>query len=119
MSLRRERPTTAARPGATRVAIPLASSRNSVTFAVRVVTRAGRTGVAGARGEALLVRLAAPPVDNAANEALTALLADMFGRPRRDVSIVSGLASRSKRVAIEGATPDAVAAVLEAAVNAA
>ena len=98
--------------------IPLSSGRDGVTFAVRVVPRAGRTGVAGARGDALLVRLAAPPVDGAANEALIAFLAGMFNRPRRDVSIVSGHASRDKRVAIGGVTPDAVAAVLDAAVSA-
>lgn len=86
-------------------------------FAVRVVPRAGRTGVAGMRGDALLVRLAAAPVDGAANDALTAFLADLFDRPRRDVSIVSGHASRDKRVAIAGMTPDAVAVVLGVALN--
>jgi uncharacterized protein len=86
-------------------------------FAVRVVPRAGRTGLAGTRGDALLVRLAAAPVDGAANDALTAFLADLFDRPKRDVTIVAGQTSRDKRVAIAGMTPDAVAAVLTVVLN--
>ena len=69
---------------------------------MRVVPRAGRTGAAGTRGEALLVRLAAAPVDGAANDALVAFLAGVFDRPKRDITIVSGHASRDKRVAIAG-----------------
>ena len=88
-----------------------------MTFLVRVVPRAGKTGVAGTRGDALLVRLAAPPVDGAANDALTALMADLFDRPRRDVAIVSGQTSRNKRVAIAGVTAAGAAARLAAALN--
>lgn len=96
------------------MSIPLSSGSGGITFAVRVVPRAGRTGVAGARGDALLVRLAAPPVDGAANEALTAFLAGMFDRPKRNVSIVSGHTSRNKRIAVAGITAEAVAACLNA-----
>lgn len=88
-----------------------------MTFLVRVVPRAGKTGVAGTRGNALLVRLAAPPVDGAANDALTALMAELFDRPRRDVAIVSGQTSRNKRVAIAGVTAEGAAARLAAALN--
>ena len=83
------------------------------SFAVRVIPRAGRTAVAGIRGDALLVRLAAAPVEGAANEALLELVADLFARPKRDVSIVSGQASRDKRIAIAGMTDTAVAARLD------
>jgi len=79
-----------------------------VTFAVRVIPRAGRSAIAGVRGDALLVRLAAPPVDGAANVALIAFLARLFDRPKRDVAIVAGPSSRDKRVAIGGLTTDAV-----------
>jgi uncharacterized protein len=82
-----------------------------------VIPRAGRTGVAGVRGDALLVRLAAPPVDGAANDALIALLADTFGCRRRDVTLVSGHASRTKRVAIAGMTPERVGSMLSAILN--
>jgi uncharacterized protein len=54
------------------------------------------------RGGALLVRLAAPPVDGAANDALIAFLAGVLDLPRRSIRVVSGEKSRDKRVAIEG-----------------
>jgi uncharacterized protein len=72
------------------------------SFAVRVVPRAGRTAVAGIRGDALLVRLAAPPVDGAANEALLAFLATLLDHPKRDVVIASGHTSRDKRLVVRG-----------------
>jgi uncharacterized protein (TIGR00251 family) len=69
---------------------------------VRVIPRAGRTAVAGMRGDALLVRLAAAPVDSAANDALIAFLAELLQRPKRDLTIVSGEKSRDKRIRIAG-----------------
>jgi uncharacterized protein (TIGR00251 family) len=82
--------------------LPIKELDDGVSFAVRVVPRAGRTAIAGRRGDALLIRLAAAPVDGAANDALIAFLASTFDRPRRDVTIVSGLGSRDKRVALAG-----------------
>lgn len=73
---------------------------------VRVTPRAGRTGVAGMRGDALLVRLAAAPVEGAANEALIAFLAKLLDVPKRDIAIVAGERGRDKRVAIEGLGAD-------------
>jgi uncharacterized protein (TIGR00251 family) len=73
-----------------------------VRFGVRVQPRAARTEVNGVHGTALKVRVAAPPVDGAANEALIALLATCLDVPRRAVRIVTGVASRSKIVEIEG-----------------
>lgn len=81
---------------------------------VRVIPRAAKSVIAGRRGDALLVRLAAPPVEGAANSALVELLADAFGRPQRDVTIVSGHTSRNKRVSIEGITEAELAARLSA-----
>ena len=71
-------------------------------IAVRVIPRAPRTRVDGTRGGALLIRLAAPPVDGAANDALIAFFAEALALPRRNISIVSGDKSRDKRVRIEG-----------------
>ena len=76
---------------------------------VRVVPRAGRTALAGRRGDALLVRLAAAPVEGAANEALIEFLAEVFGCRRSDISITSGQKSRDKRVRIAGMTQDELA----------
>ena len=69
---------------------------------VRVIPRAGRSGFAGLRDGALLVRLAAAPVDGAANDELIALLAKTLRIPKRDITIVSGERSRSKRIRIAG-----------------
>ena len=69
---------------------------------IRVIPRASRTRVDGTRGGALLIRLAAPPVDGAANDALIAFLADALALPRRNISILSGEKSRDKRIRIEG-----------------
>ena len=58
------------------------------------------------------MRLAAPPVEGAANEALIEFLAARLRLPRRALTLVSGDRSRLKRVAIAGVTADAVAAAL-------
>ena len=79
-----------------------------VRFAVRVQPRASRSEVCGVHGEALKVRLAAPPVDGAANDALVALLAHEIGVARRSVRIVSGAASRSKMVEVDGIRSDLI-----------
>lgn len=81
---------------------------NSVRFSVRVQPRAARSGMAGIYGRSLRVRISAPPVDGAANEALIELLAERLGVPRRDVSIVGGVASRSKVVEVRGVSAELV-----------
>lgn len=97
--------------------IPISHSPSGLTFLVRVTPRAGRTAISGVRANALAVRIAAAPVDNAANEALAALLADTFDRPRRSVTIVSGHTSRDKRVEITGITESEFVARLNAILN--
>ncbi len=69
---------------------------------VRVIPRAGRSGCAGLRDGALLVKLAAAPVDGAANDELVALIAKTLKIPKRDVTIVAGERSRNKRLKITG-----------------
>jgi uncharacterized protein YggU (UPF0235/DUF167 family) len=61
------------------------------------------------RGDAFLVRLAAPPVEGAANDALIALLAAQLNLPRRNIRILSGDRSRDKIVGITGLTFDEIA----------
>jgi uncharacterized protein (TIGR00251 family) len=73
-----------------------------VILSVRVIPRSSKSRIDGRRGDALLVRLAAPPVDGAANEALIDLLAREFRRPKRDITILSGQSSRDKRIDIAG-----------------
>jgi len=81
---------------------------NSVRFAVRVQPRASRSEIAGVHGDALKIRLSAPPVDGAANDALVELMAGSLGVAKRAVRIVSGEQSRSKVVEVEGVTAAAV-----------
>jgi uncharacterized protein (TIGR00251 family) len=85
-----------------------------VILAVRVIPRSPKSKIDGRRGDALLVRLAAPPVDGAANEALVELLARELQRPKRDVTILSGHTSRDKRVEIGGLSEEEGAARLSA-----
>ena len=79
---------------------------------VRVIPRAARTRVDGMRGAALLIRLAAPPVDGAANDTLVAFLADALDLPRRNITIVAGEKSRAKRIQIVGLEIETVRARL-------
>ena len=69
---------------------------------VRVIPRSPRSRVDGMRGDAILIRLAAPPVDGAANEALIAFLSQALDVPRRDIALVAGEKSRDKRVRVSG-----------------
>ena len=64
------------------------------------------------RDDALVVRLAAPPVEGAANEALVEYFAGVLRLPRRAVRVVSGERSRQKRLAIAGVTAEAVRQLL-------
>ena len=78
----------------------------SCELAIRVVPRASRAGIAGVRGEAVLVRLGAAPVDGAANAELVDTLARALDLPRRAVTIIAGARSRTKRVHLEGVSRD-------------
>jgi uncharacterized protein (TIGR00251 family) len=68
---------------------------------IHVQPGAKKTEAAGRHGDALKLRLAAPPAEGKANLALIAFLADAFGVPRRRVTLLSGEKSREKRVRIE------------------
>jgi uncharacterized protein (TIGR00251 family) len=86
----------------------LTKTRSGVILSVRVVPRARKTEIGGVRGEALLVRVAAPPVDGAANAVLVDLLADALGVPRSAIEILGGDRGRHKRIAIAGVSPELV-----------
>lgn len=73
----------------------------ALVLTVHAQPGAKRTEVAGVHGDALRIRLAAPPVDGKANAELLRFLADAFGVPRRAVTLVRGEASRQKLVRIE------------------
>jgi len=80
------------------------ATADGVEIDVRVIPRAAKSGMAGERNGRLLVRLSAPPVEGAANQALIELFSEILGRPRRAIRIVAGEKSRSKRIAVDGLT---------------
>jgi uncharacterized protein (TIGR00251 family) len=86
----------------------------SSRLAVHVQPRASRSAVVGEHGGALKIRLAAPPVDGAANEALVEFVAGQLGVPRRQVRLVGGAASRRKLLEIDGLDAATVAARMQA-----
>jgi len=79
---------------------------DGILIDIRVVPRAGRSGIAGTRDGTLLVRLNAAPVDGAANAELVEVIADIMGVPKRAVTLVSGERSRRKRVRVAGVSEE-------------
>ena len=73
---------------------------NRIVLELHVQPGAKRTEFCGMHGERARLKLAAPPVDGKANDALIEFLAGHYGVPRRNVTIESGLRSRQKRVSI-------------------
>ena len=80
---------------------------DGVTFSVRVVPRASRSEVVGLHDGAMRIRVAAPPVQGAANLELVRFLAKRLNVPRASVTLVSG--ANSKKKIIHVANPSAVA----------
>ena len=77
-------------------------------FDVRVVTRAARTEIAGQREGALVVRVTAPPVEGAANEAVIRALAGALGCSPSDLAMEAGRRGRRKSVSAPAAAADAL-----------
>lgn len=75
-----------------------------VVLSVHACPRAAKSAICGLHGGALKVRLRAPPVDGAANLELVRFLAGELGVARNQVAIISGMAGRSKRIAVAGVT---------------
>jgi len=83
----------------------ITDAQKGAAFPVRVVPRASKNEVAGQVGEAIKVRLAAPPVEGKANEALIAFLAEKLGVRKSQVEIVAGETSQNKMVCVLGLSP--------------
>lgn len=84
-------------------------------LAVRVVPRARKSSIDGIRDGALVIRLNAPPVEGAANDALVELLSGRLHLPRRAITLAHGEHSRTKRVLIAGIPAEQVLASLVSA----
>ena len=80
----------------------LTDTPDGAVLNLRIVPRATKNAIQGEHGDALKVRLCAPPVDGAANAALVEFLAETFALPRARVQLLSGASSRNKRVLLAG-----------------
>ena len=86
------------------MALRVQEANGRVRLSVRVQPRASQSAIVGIHGDALKIRVSAPPVDGAANAALIEFLADIVAVSRRSVRILAGESSRSKVVEIDGIT---------------
>lgn len=89
-------------------------SQPVATIKVRVQPRASKNEIAGYHGDALRVRVTAPPEGGRANEAVTGILADALGVAKSRISIIRGTASREKVVAVESLSQEEVQRRLDA-----
>jgi len=81
---------------------PVGPASDGVRLALHVQPGASRTELAGRHGNSLKVRVAAPPVDGAANDELVRFLAAVLGVTRSSVTVLSGLSARKKGVLVRG-----------------
>ncbi len=81
----------------------------AVRLEVYVQPGASRTELAGTHAGLIKIRVAAPPVDNAANRALIEFLCERLGLPKRNVTVVSGSSHRRKLLEISGASAESIA----------
>lgn len=88
------------------------TAAGGATLSLHVQPGAKKSECAGLHGEALKIRLAAPPVDGKANEALLRFLAQRLAIPRQQISLKSGQTSRQKVVEIESVTAERLVALL-------
>lgn len=91
---------------------PIERTAEGIRLRLQIQPRASRTAVAGLHGDSLRIRLAAPPVDGAANDELIRFLAALLGVPTRAVGITAGHAGRRKTVRVEGVDAAAAARAL-------
>ncbi len=90
----------------------LVGDGDGVTLRLHIQPGAKKTEVVGMHGEALKIRLAAPPVDGKANACLIQFLAEKLGVAKSAVVLLSGDTSRAKRVHVSGLTDAAAKARL-------
>lgn len=88
-------------------------ARRGAAIAVKVIPRAKKTAVTGVMDDGTIkIKVAAPPVDGAANKALIDFLAETLGLPKNQVDIVAGETSERKLVSLVGISPEKVNQIL-------
>jgi uncharacterized protein (TIGR00251 family) len=93
-------------------AVWLRQGERQVTLTLHIQPGAKKTEVAGVHGDALKIRLAAPPVDGKANAALVAFVAERLGLAKSAVSLKSGQTSRRKVIEVLAAPADTIERLL-------
>ena len=86
----------------------LRTTADGVLLAVKLQPRASRNEIGGAQGGELRIKVTAPPVDSAANEALIELLAEKLGCAKNRVELVRGQTSRHKLIKLHGLNAEQV-----------
>lgn len=89
------------------------AGNGDITLTLHIQPGAKKTEFAGLHGDALKIRLAAPPVDGKANEALVKFVADTLKLSKSAVNLKSGQSSRRKVLEVQGATAEAVARLID------
>ena len=92
--------------------ISIKETKDGVVLDVRVLPRSSRCEIAGIQGEALKIRITAPPVDGKANDECIKFLSDWLGIKKSRITIISGHTSRNKRIAVSGVTANDMKAIL-------
>ncbi|GAB4531857.1 MAG: DUF167 domain-containing protein [Anaerolineae bacterium] len=92
----------------------ISSAEGGAAFPVRVIPRASKNEISGWYGDAVKIRLTAPPVEGAANAALIDFLAELLEVRKSQIEILSGHATRDKIVCVVGLMPQEVEARLGA-----
>ena len=85
------------------------AANGGITLTLHIQPGAKKTEIAGLHGDALKIRLAAPPVDGKANEALIKFIADTLGLAKSAVHLKSGQTSRRKVLEVLGASATTIA----------
>jgi uncharacterized protein (TIGR00251 family) len=80
--------------------LQIAEFREGLIFKIAVQPRASRNQVVGLKGDALKIKLTAPPVDGAANKTCLQFLAKSLGMPKSSLAIHSGASSRTKLIRV-------------------
>gem|GEM_PF-535271 len=93
------------------------TDRGAIVLRLYVQPGAGRGAVTGRRGDALHVRVAPPPVDGRANDAVVELIADVLHVARSRIELVGGERSRQKRLRVSDVDPEEVRRLLDEAVT--
>lgn len=83
-------------------------SKTGVTIQVHATPRASKNQIQGLHGDAVKIKLKAPPVDGKANEALIEFISGTLGIPQRQITLLSGQTSRQKRLSLQGVSANQV-----------